>query len=405
MKILVINTGSSSIKYELFDMTDKQVLASGIAEKIGEETSILSHKVFMANGKTFNEIENKAIADHKEGLSRIVDLLMETEKGAIKNKSEIRAIGHRVVHGGEAFQSSTIITQEVIAALKENIPLAPLHNPPNLMGIEVAASIFPDAIQVGVFDTAFHQTLPPKAYIYALPYELYEKNKIRRYGFHGSSHAYVAEIGAEYLGKSLDELNFITIHAGNGVSMVAIKKGKSIDTSMGLTPLAGLTMGTRSGDIDPAIIFFLADQLGVPLNEINTLLNKNSGLKGLCGTNDMREVIAKRNAGEKKAQIALDIYTYNIKKYIGAYYAALGNVDSIIFTAGVGENSPIVREKSCEGLVKLGIKIDTAKNSDTAKNIREINTSDSEVKVLVIPTNEELKIAMETKKVIENSGL
>ena len=402
MKILVINTGSSSIKYELFDMENQRVLSSGLAEKIGEQSSVLTHKAILNNGKSVTKTENSIIANHNVGMRRIVELLCDVEYGAIKSRSEIDAVGHRVVHGGEAFQSSTVITKDVIAALKENIPLAPLHNPPNLTGIEIATSIFPDAIHVGVFDTAFHQTLPEKAFMYALPYELYEKHKIRRYGFHGTSHAYVAEKASEYLKRPLSELNLITIHIGNGASMTAIKNGKSVDTSMGMTPLAGLMMGTRSGDIDPAIPFFLANQLGMSLKEIDALMNKQSGLKGMCGTNDMREVIEKKDSGDEQAGIALDMYTYRIKKYIGAYFAALGNVDAIIFTAGVGEHSPYIREQSCEGLFKLGIILDTLKNNASEKGLREINTADSKVKILIIPTNEELKIAMETKRVIEN---
>ncbi|OQX74909.1 MAG: acetate kinase [Bacteroidetes bacterium 4484_249] len=402
MKILVINTGSSSIKYELIDMGNQQVLSSGIAEKIGEQSSTLNHKAILDNGQSVNKTEKNIIADHNVGMRRIVELLCDDEYGAIESKSEIDAVGHRVVHGGEAFQTSTIITKDVIAALEENIPLAPLHNPPNLTGIEVATSIFPDAIQVAVFDTAFHQSLPEKAYLYALPFELYEKYKIRRYGFHGTSHAYVAEKAAEYLNKPLSELNLITIHIGNGASMTAIKNGKSVDTSMGMTPLAGLMMGTRTGDIDPAIPLFLTNQLGISLKEIDGLMNKQSGLKGICGTNDMREVIEKKNSGDAQAGIALEIYTYRIKKYIGAYFAALGSVDAIIYTAGVGEHSPYIREQSCKGLFKLGIMIDTEKNNAHAKGLREINTTDSEVKILIIPTNEELKIAMETKRVIKS---
>jgi len=269
------------------------------------------------------------------------------------------------------------------------------------MGIEVARSIFPDAPQVAVFDTAFHQTIPMKAFLYAVPFELYQKDKVRRYGFHGTSHAYVAERAADYLGRSRDAINLITIHLGNGASMAAIEKGKSIDTTMGMTPLAGLVMGTRSGDVDPALPFFLTDHLGIPLKEIDTLLNRESGLKGMCGTNDMREVIKKKDGGDERARIALEVYTYRIKKYIGAYYAALGSLDAIVFTAGIGENSPEIRELSCQGLNKLGIEIDSGSNRTADKGEREINTPDSTVKILVIPTNEELRIAQETKKVVE----
>jgi len=403
MKILVINTGSSSIKYELFDMADHRVMASGIAEKIGEEESLIIQKKILSNGQSTERRESVIIADHHEGMRRIVDLLVDTEYGAIRDKNEIAAVGHRVVHGGEAFHSTTIIDETVIAAIKKNIPLAPLHNPPNLVGIEVARSVFPNALQVAVFDTAFHQTIPMKAFLYAIPFELYEKERIRRYGFHGTSHAYVAERAAEYLDRPLRELNLITIHLGNGASMAAIKNGKCVDTTMGMTPLAGLVMGTRSGDVDPAVPFFLADQLGMTPKEIDALLNKESGLKGICGTNDMREVIEKMDEGDDRAKIALDLYAYRIKKYMGAYFAALEILDAVIFTAGIGENSPYIREQSSRGLDRLGIEIDLERNNLTESGIREISSQGSQVKILVIPTNEELKIAQETRKAIANS--
>jgi len=404
MNILVINTGSSSIKYELFDMEHHQILASGMVEKIGEETSLLTHKIIRADGNLMEKEETGTFTDHHKGLNRIVELLIEKEHGVIQDKSEITAVGHRVVHGGEAFQSPTIIDEKVVAAIKENIPLAPLHNPPNLTGIEVSRAIFPDAPQVAVFDTAFHQTIPMKAFLYAVPFELYQKDRVRRYGFHGTSHAYVAERAAHLLSKPLSDVNLITVHLGNGASMAAVEKGNSIDTTMGMTPLAGLVMGTRSGDIDPALPFFLADHLKMSLKEIDTLLNKKSGLKGLCGSNDMREVEDKKNKGDKQAGIALDVYTYRIKKYIGAYYAALGQLDGIVFTAGIGENSPEIREMCCENLNKLGIIIDKKKNKTTDKGEREISAPDSQVKILVIPTNEELRIAQETKKVVEGEN-
>jgi acetate kinase len=404
MKILVINSGSSSIKYELFDMTHHRVMASGVAEKIGEDTSILTHKTILESGESVKKSNEEKIKDHQEGLNRIVDFLLDPEHGVIQDKSEISAVGHRVVHGGETFHSTTIIDDKVIEAIRENIPLAPLHNPPNLEGIEVARTIFPDSPQVAVFDTAFHQTIPKRAFLYAVPYELYKKDYVRRYGFHGTSHAYVAEKAADYMERPFNELSIITIHLGNGASMAAVKNGNCIDTSMGMTPLAGLVMGTRCGDIDPALPFFLADHLGMSLKDIDTLLNKKSGLKGICGTNDMREVIEKKNKGDKQAEIALDVYAYRIKKYIGEYFAALGSLDCIVFTAGIGENSPDIRELSCQELENLGIKIDLEENKKKEKGIREINTPDSKIKILVVPTNEELKIAQETKKVIENTG-
>jgi acetate kinase len=330
-----------------------------------------------------------------------VDLLVDPEQGVIQDKSEISAVGHRVVHGGEAFRAPTIIDEKVIEAIKENIPLAPLHNPPNLVGIEVARTLFPEAPQVAVFDTAFHQTIPMESFLYAIPFKLYENHRIRRYGFHGTSHAYVAEKAAEFMESALNELNLITIHLGNGASMAAIKKGRSVDTTMGMTPLAGLVMGTRSGDVDPALPFFLAEHMGISVKQIDDLLNKESGLKGICGSNDMREVIKKKDAGDAKAKLALDIYTYRIKKYIGAYFAALERLDAIVFTAGVGENSPFIRECCCQGLRKLGIEIDSERNNQPQEGIREISPAGSQVKVLVVPTDEELEIARETKKVLE----
>ncbi len=402
MKILVINTGSSSIKYELFDMEHHRVMASGMAEKIGEDTSLLTHKGISPNGDPVEKMEDAVIADHLEGMNRIVQLLVDPDLGPIQAKSEISAVGHRVVHGGEAFHSTTIIDKKVIAAIRKNIPLAPLHNPPNLVGIEITTTLFPDAPQVAVFDTAFHQTIPMKAFLYALPLELYREKKVRRYGFHGTSHAYVAESAADYLGQSLAELNLITIHLGNGASMAAIKRGKCVDTTMGMTPLEGLVMGSRSGDVDPAIPFFLSDQLGMSFKDIDGLLNKDSGLRGLCGTNDMREVLEKKDAGDDRARMALEVYCYRIKKYIGAYFAALESLDVMVFTAGIGENAPYIRELSCSGLNGLGIELDREQNHGVREGIKEISSPKSHVRVLVIPTNEELKIAQETKRVLQN---
>lgn len=400
MIILVINSGSSSIKYRLFHSSDFSTLAFGLAEKIGEETSLLSHTRVRSTSESQQKRKEGRIANHRDGLLQIVDLLLDSDCGAIQNKEEISAVGHRVVHGGESFKSPTIVDDDVIEAITENTRLAPLHNPPNLIGIEVARDIFPGAVQVAVFDTAFHQTMPEEAFLYAIPYDLYERNGIRRYGFHGTSHSYVAERAAAFMNRPLSNLNLITIHLGNGASMAAIKKGKCVDTSMGMTPLAGLVMGTRSGDLDPAIPIFLADQLGMSLNEIDDLLNKGSGLKGICETNDMRSVIENRDAGDVKAKIAFEIYVYRIRKYIGAYYAALEHVDALVFTAGIGENSPEVRALSCKGLHNLGIKIHKSKNNQKTDGVREIHTSSAKVKVLVIPTNEELKIAEETRRIV-----
>jgi acetate kinase len=404
MKILVINSGSSSIKYKLFDMNHKKELASGIAERINEKNSVLNHNKISKNGDVLAYRNDDFISGHREGLNLIVELLVHEKYGVVKDKAEISAIGHRVVHGGENYKYPTIVNKSVINAIKDTIPLAPLHNPPNLIGIEIAKTIFPESVQVAVFDTAFHQTMPPKAFIYALPYELYKNEKVRRYGFHGTSHSYVSKQAGIFLGKSIDKLNLITIHLGNGASMAAIKKGICIDTTMGMTPLDGLVMGTRSGDVDPALPFYLSDHLNMSLAEIDNLLNKNSGLKGICGTNDMREVIERVNNGDSQAKLALEIYTYRIKKYIGAFIAALESVDAIVFTAGIGENSPDTRRLSCQDLKQLGIEMDPKKNAEDSDGINEINTPSSHVKILVIPTNEELHIAIETKKIMNKSN-
>ncbi len=403
MKILVINTGRSSIKYQLFEMGQDLVLATGSVEKIGESGSIITHRKRLEDGHFQKTGLEGRIANHQEGFQHIVSFLGDPKHRVIKDKSEITAVGHRVVHGGEDFHEPVLIDEKVIASIRENIPLAPLHNPANLTGIELTREVFPNTPQVAVFDTAFHQTIPKRSYLYAIPFELYQKHKVRKYGFHGTSHAYVAERAADYLGKPLKELNLITIHLGNGASMAALQKGECVDTSMGMTPLSGLVMGTRSGDVDPALPFFLAEHLGMSLKDIDGLLNKESGLKGICGTNDMRDVIEKKEAGDEQAKIALEIYTYRIKTYIGAYFAALGRLDALIFTGGIGENAPYIRELSCRGLEKLGIEIDSGWNNQEGDGIREINTSGSEVKVLVVPTNEELRIAQETKRTIDNS--
>jgi len=400
MKILVINTGSSSIKYQLFDMDEKKAMVAGLAEKIGEGTSILTHELLDNNGNGKRKIEKEKIDHHEQGMKRIVKLLIDSQWGVIKDKTEIDAVGHRVVHGGESFKSSTVIDKEVISAIEENSPLAPLHNPPNLTGIKVARSLFPDAPQVAVFDTAFHQSIPKKSYLYAVPYDLYEKHKVRRYGFHGTSHDYVAHEGASYLKQPVENLNLITVHLGNGASMAAVKKGKCTDTSMGLTPLEGLVMGTRSGDIDPALPFFLSKNLDMSIEDIDDLLNKKSGLKGLCGINDMREIEQRAASGEERANTALEVYSLRIKKYIGAYYAELGHLDAVIFTAGIGENSPKIRSMCCEGLEELGLEVDPEKNKTKSDEVREIHKKSSKVKILVAPTNEEKKIALETEKVI-----
>ena len=405
MKILVINTGSSSIKYQLFDMDQETVLATGMLERIGEDSGTLTHGTPARDGSPAKRVMEGVYPDHGRGLEKITALLMDPECGVIRDKSEIFAVGHRVVHGGEAFQAPRVIDDAVILEIQKNTPLAPLHNPPNLTGIRVARSIFPESPQVAVFDTAFHQTIPKKAYIYALPYDLYEHHRVRRYGFHGTSHAYVAEKAAAYLNRPLCELNLITLHLGNGASMAAIRNGQCVDTSMGLTPLEGLVMGTRSGDMDPAIPFFLANHLNMSLNDIDGLLNKESGLKGICGANDMRVVLDRASKGDDLAGLALEVYTYRIKKYIGAYAAVLGRLDALIFTGGIGENAPAVRERCCENLTCLNIEIDPDKNHQPNYGPRQISPPEFKVRVLVVPTNEELKIARETLRVVTNEAL
>jgi acetate kinase len=399
MKILVINSGSSSIKYQLFSMAGPVVLASGIVEKIGESQSIISHQIQRA--ETIKHRFQETIPDHKTGMDRIVELITDQTLGVLKNKGEVAAVGHRVVHGGETFKAPTVIDDAVLIAIKENSLLAPLHNPANVTGIEVARTVFKKAIQVAVFDTAFHHTIPPKAHLYALPYELYKTMKIRRYGFHGTSHQFVAETAAKILNRRLEELNLITIHLGNGGSITAVKNGKSIDTSMGMTPLEGLIMGTRSGDIDPAIPFYINNNSSLSMKEIDGILNKHSGLKGICGRNDMREIMSARDNGDEQAKLAIEMYCYRIKKYIGAYLAVLGKVDALIFTAGIGEHSPEIRRIVCEGLENLGIRLDGIKNFENRDGVRELHTNESNIKILLVPTNEELKIALATQEIFK----
>jgi acetate kinase len=398
MKILVINTGSSSIKYKLIDLQNNTTLASGLAEKIAEATS---RHIFETerHGKT---VDDRQIPNHRSGMSLITEALTNPKTGVIQDRAEISAVGHRVVHGGEEFTEPVIINPEVIEAIRKNIPLAPLHNPANIIGIECALSLFPDVTQVAVFDTAFHQSMPAKAFRYALPKQLYQEHHIRRYGFHGTSHFHVAKLAADFLDIDINKHNLITVHLGNGASICAIESGKSVDTSMGLTPLEGLVMGTRSGDIDPAIIFHLVENLEMDLGQVNKLLNKQSGLKGLAGTNDLREVIKKRDNQDQAAKLAIEIYCYRIKKYIGAYCASLGNVDAIIFTAGVGENSAEIRARSLENLANLGIILDLEKNSNNHGQTQEIQADESRIKILVVPTNEELEIAVQAAEVINH---
>ena len=396
MKILVINCGSSSLKYQLIDMEDKKVLAKGLAERIGIEGGRVKYE---AAGKDEIVIE-EMLADHKAALKIVLDSLQHAEYGAVKSLDEIDAVGHRVVHGGEAFAESVIIDDEVMKAINDNVEIAPLHNPPNIIGIEACKEIMGDIPMVAVFDTAFHQTIPALNYIYALPYEYYEKYKVRRYGFHGTSHQYITGRAAEMLGKKLDEVNLITCHLGNGSSISAVVGGKCYDTTMGFTPLEGLAMGTRTGDMDPAIVPFIMDKENLSTDEMSNVMNKKSGVLGISGvSSDFRDLEEAAEKGNDRAQLALDIFENRVRKFIGAYLTEMDHCDGIIFTAGVGENSISTRERVIDGLSSLGIKLDHDKNNMRGKEA-VVSSDDSSIPVLVIPTNEELKIAMETAKLV-----
>jgi acetate kinase len=396
MKIFVINCGSSSLKYKLFDMRDEDVLAEGIIERIGIGNSFLKYET---KEGTDIKIEHE-IPTHKEGIELLIETLLSDEHGVLKDMDEIKAVGHRVAHGGEKFAHSTLIDDEVMKEIEDISDLAPLHNPANLMGIEVCKELMPETSQVAVFDTAFHQTMPEEAYTYALPYEYYEKYGVRRYGFHGTSHGYVARRAAEMMDKDFEDLKIVTCHLGNGASIAAVKNGESIDTSMGFTPLEGLVMGTRCGDIDPAIVPFIMDKEDMTASEIDSVLNKESGLYGVSGvSSDMRDIEGAAEEGNNQAQVALDIFNYRVKKYIGSYSAAMGGVDAVVFTAGIGENAIETREEILADLEYMGIKIDKKANDIRGKE-QIITTDDSTVKAMVIPTNEELVIAKDTKAIV-----
>ena len=398
MKILVLNSGSSSIKYQLFNMEDENVLMKGVVERIGIDNSFLEFE--NEAGEEF-KIESE-IPDHSKGIELVIDSLLDDENGVLNSMDEITAVGHRVVHGGEKFANSTLIDDEVIEQMEDVSDLAPLHNPPNLAGIKVCKDMMPETPQVGVFDTAFHQSMPEEAYMYAIPYEYYEKHDIRRYGFHGTSHKFVAKKAADLLNKDQKDAKVITCHLGNGASVAAVDGGESVDTSMGLTPLEGLVMGTRSGDIDPAIIPFLMKKEGLDADEVDNILNKKSGLLGVSGvSNDSRDIKEAAQSGNERAELARKLFNYRVKKYIGAYAAAMGGVDAIVFTAGIGENSKAVRKDVMEDMEFLGIEIDEKAN-DVRGETREISTEDSRVKVFTIPTNEELVIARETEEIVNN---
>jgi acetate kinase len=398
MKVLVVNCGSSSIKYQLFNMADESVLAKGLVERIGLEGAVLTHQ---PTGKD-KVVLNADIKNHSVGIKMVLSALTDKEYGVIKDMKEIFAVGHRVVHGAEKFADSVLITPEVMGALEECIEMAPLHNPPNILGINACAELMPGTPQVGVFDTAFHQTMPKSAFLYGLPYEAYEKYGVRRYGFHGTSHRYVSERCAEIMGESITNLRIITCHLGNGASLAAVKHGKSVDTSMGFTPLEGLIMGTRCGEIDPAIIPYMMKKEGMSPEQIDTYLNKKSGVLGVSGiSSDFRDIEDAAKEGNERAQLALDVFAYKVRKYIGGYVAAMGGVDAIVFTAGLGENSITMRDKICNGLEYLGTRIDPVKNNIRGK-AAEISVDGAKVKIFVIPTNEELVIARDTKQICQN---
>ena len=396
MKVLVINCGSSSLKYQVLDMTTEALLCKGLVERIGMDGAVITHEK-IGMDKVVNETP---MEDHKAAIALVLEAIQDSEHGVVESMDEIGAVGHRVVHAGEKYASSVLITDDVIKALEECIDLAPLHNPPNLLGIAACQELMPGTPMVGVFDTAFHQTMPPGSYIYALPYEYYEKYGVRRYGFHGTSHKYVAQRTAEMLNVNLDDLKIITCHLGNGASVSAIKRGKCIATSMGFTPLEGLIMGTRSGDIDPAIVEFIADKEGITVQEVNTILNKKSGILGISGiSSDMRDVLEAAEEGNERAMLALKSFAHRVRFYIGAYIAEMNGVDAIVFTAGVGENSIPMRDIICNDLGNLGIKLDVVKNKVRGKELI-ISRDDSPVKVLLIPTNEELMIARDTYDIV-----
>ncbi len=395
MKILVLNSGSSSIKFQLFSMENEEVLATGIVEEIGNKNSKI--KIETIGGESIEQ--SFSILNHEVGFEAMENLLAKT--GALNSLKDLDAIGHRVVHGGETFSTPVLIEQSVIDTLKAISPLAPLHNPAHISGIKTAIAHSSGVPQVAVFDTAFHRTIPRYAYMYALPYEFYESLHIRKYGFHGTSHHYVSKVAAKYMGILHENFNAISLHLGNGASVAAIKNGKSIDTSMGLSPLEGLIMGTRSGDLDPAILFYLHRERGFSVEDLDEILNKKSGLKGICGESDMRTIGQMYQEGDAKATLAIDMFAYRIKKYIGAYGAIIGSsIDALIFTGGIGQNGTLLREKICEGLEGLGICINHKANEDISKKVSPIHTNDAKISILVVPTHEELEVAQQTKAVV-----
>ena len=397
MNVLVINAGSSSLKYQLLNPDTQEILAKGLCERIGIDGKF----TYKPTGKTAVKAADVAMPTHSEAIQTVLNALVDKDNGVIASMKEIDAVGHRVVHGGEKFAKSVLITDEVMAAIQECNPLAPLHNPANITGIQACQAVMPGVPMVAVFDTAFHQTMPAKAYMYALPYTYYENDKVRRYGFHGTSHKYVAARAAAMLGKKPEELKLISCHLGNGSSVTAVDGGKSVDTSMGFTPLAGLPMGTRAGDLDAGILQYLMNKHGMNIDEMLNVLNKKSGVEGVSHiSSDFRDLENAEAEGNKRAELALRVFDYAVKKYIGAYAAAMGGVDAVIFTAGVGENGPETRESACAGLEFMGIKIDPEKDKVRGKEM-DVSTDDAKVRVLVIPTNEELMIAMDTAAIVK----
>ncbi len=397
MKVLVINCGSSSLKYQVLDMSTETLLAKGLVERIGIEGSVLKHEKEGAD----KYVLETPMKTHKEAIGHVLESVVDPVHGVVASMDEITAVGHRVVHAGEKYSGSVLITEDVMHALDECTELAPLHNPPNILGIRACQELMPTTPMVGVFDTAFHQTMPKEAFVYAIPYEYYEKYAIRRYGFHGTSHRFVSERAAAMLGKAVADVKVITCHLGNGASVAAVKGGRSIDTSMGFTPLEGLAMGTRSGDIDPAIISFIKDKEGLNASEVTSILNKKSGVLGISGvSSDFRDIETAAAGGNDRAQLALDVFALKVKAYIGAYMAELNGADAIVFTAGLGENGISMRMSICKDLENLGIKMDADRNNIRGKET-EISAADSKVKVFLIPTNEELVIARDTKEIIE----
>lgn len=400
MNILVINAGSSSLKYQLYDMRDESVLAKGLVERIGMDSSILTHK---PTGKQ-EVTEVSEILEHTTAIRKVLGMLTDAEHGVISSIHDIQAVGHRVVHGGESFKESALVNSEVKSEIRRLFDLAPLHNPASMMGIQAAESNMPEIPQVVVFDTAFHQTMPEKSYLYAIPRVLYNKYKVRRYGAHGTSHAYISQAAAEFLDRPIEDMKIITCHIGNGASLTAVQGGKSVDTSMGMTPLEGLMMGTRSGDLDPAIVPYVMNKEELTVNEVNSMLNKHSGLLAISGvSSDMREITEGMEKGDPNSTLAFEMYEYRLRKYIGSYAAAMNGVDVIVFTAGVGENSIVLRQRVLEQLTYLGIELDEELNKIRSGEPRRISTANSKVEVLVIPTNEELVIARDTHRIVQAS--